>query len=57
MKVELPVWKSMDKTYKSWFEEIREYFAAIGEHRLLEKDLAPKEPEPATACDVTANTK
>ena len=44
-KVEIPTWKSMDKTHKTWVKEISEYFAAIGEHRLLDKELAPSEPE------------
>jgi len=46
IKVELPTWKSMTKTYKTWFKEIGEYFAAIGEHRVLDRNLAPTEPPP-----------
>lgn len=45
VKVELPTWKNMDKPHKTWLKEIHEYFAAIGEHRVLHKELAPKEPE------------
>ena len=45
VKVELPTWKNMDKPHKTWLKEINEYFAAIGEHRVLRKELAPTEPE------------
>ena len=45
VKVELPTWKNADKPHKVWLKEINEYFAAIGEHRILSKDLAPTAPE------------
>ena len=44
VKVELPTWKNMTKTHKVWIKEIGEYFAAIGEHRVLDKALAPTAP-------------
>ena len=37
-KIEIPTWKSMEKTYKVWFKELQAYFAAIGEHRVLDKN-------------------
>ena len=46
IKVELPTWKNMTKTHKTWMKEIGEYFAAIGEHRMLDRALAPTEPAP-----------
>ena len=46
-KIEIPTWKSMEKTYsKVWFKDIQAYFAAIGEHRVLDKNLAPEPPGP-----------
>ena len=45
IKVELPTWKNMDKPHKVRLKELKEYFAAIGEHRILSKDLAPTAPE------------
>ena len=45
IKVEIPTWTDMSKTHKVWIKELQAYFAAIGQHRILDKSKAPTMPD------------
>ena len=40
-EVELPTWDSMKKPYKEYEQQLTEYFTAIGDGELLNKDKKP----------------